>query len=371
MIKSNQVLRTCTKTIFPVNPVKWKVTWPLSSKAVVPLFRLFARNLVVLLVVLGVVSVAAAQDKKTVQAGAKTTVATSNNKIEDKSGPLKGTVRVKASDTDPKTYILEYEAPKVSSDITETIRYTDGTDHTVSVFVAAIEPPTLTSNDIYAQSFKALFILFIIATLLESGLAVIFNWRPFIQLFDTRGVKTIIAVLFAWFFVEVFDLDVVTRLANLYQNEKHPSSFPGVFITSLILAGGSSAVNNLFVALGFRSMKTAEQVTPKPTRNEAWISVRLIRASAKGPVSALIWRHGGPLSVAGTITGASRSGGLVGFFLRDYGRFPTAGGYSVPPEIQYEVKLRGVDATGKTIESETWGPLALTAGAIVDIELKL
>ena len=347
-------------------PDRFRIDAPLTDFA----YR-FARQILTLLALLGVFSIAYAQDKISVKAGTASDIANSSKKIENKSGALKGTVSVKESGTDPKTYVLRYEAPNIKSDFSETIRYAlDGAEKSVTVSVTALEP-ALTSDDIYAPSFKALFILFIIATILESGLAVVFNWRPFIQLFDGRGVKTIISILFAWFFVEFFDLDIVTRLANLYLNEKHQSSFPGVFITALILAGGSSAVNKLLVALGFRSMKTAEQVAIRPPHNEAWIAVRLIRAAAKGPVWVLIGPEGGTLAVAGTITGSSRSGGPIGYFLRDYGRFPTAGGYSVTPGTPYEVKLRGADATGKRIESGVWGPFPLAAGAIVDIELKL
>jgi hypothetical protein len=225
---------------------------------------------------------------------------------------------------------------------------------------------------IYTQSFKALFVLFIIATILESGLAVIFNWRPFIQLFDARGVKTIVAVLFALFFVYMFGLDIVTRLVNVYSETDYPVNFPGTLITALVLAGGSSGVNNLLVALGFRSVKTSEQITPKPPPTEAWISVRLIRVDAEGPVTVLIGPHDAALPVAGTISGSSSTSALRRFFLRDYGRFPTAGGFAVTPGAQaYDVRLEGVDKKGGTKVSSTWGPYPLAAGAIVDIELRL
>ncbi len=315
-----------------------------------------------------------ADDKKTVQSGAAVVIVPPSEKvIEDKSGPLKGTVRIIDQATTPKTYSLIYLAPKTTVDFTDAVKYSDGTDHTVLVSVAAgAEPPTLISPDIYSQSFKALFVLFIIATILESGLAVIFNWRPFIQLFDARGVKTIISFVFAWLFVIAFDLDIVTHLVNVYSGKAHPSGFPGTFITALVLAGGSSGVNNLLVALGFRSVRTAEQTAPKPPATEAWISVRLIRVDAKGPVDVLIGPEDAALSVAGTITGSSRSSAIYRFFLRDFGRFPTAGGFAVTPTAQpYKVKLAGLDSNGNPIFSREWGPYQLAPKAIVDIELKL
>ena len=229
------------------------------------------------------------------------------------------------------------------------------------------------SSEVYEKSFKALFALFIIATVLESGLAVIFNWRPFIQLFDSRGVKTLVGIAFAYLFVETFDFDIITSLVNTYQPANHAVSPPGKFITALVIAGGSSGVNNLLVALGFRSVKTAEQAAPRPPRTEAWIAVRLLRKDAVGPVAVLVGPDGAQTPVAGTITGSSSERGLIRFFLRDYGRFPTAGGYAVAPDPAklYRVHLVGRDKDSNPISSLVWGPNALAPGAIVDIELKL
>jgi hypothetical protein len=355
----------------PMARRKFDLVW--SGAAWHSLVTDLARSFLAIVVLFAFVAGAHAEDKKTVQAGASVVIATSDKTIVDKSGPLRGTVSIIESPTTPKTYAIVYLAPKTTSDFTDAIKYSDGTDHTVLVSVtASTEPPTLTSNSIYTQSFKTLFVLFIIATILESGLAVIFNWRPFIQLFDARGVKTIVAVLFAWFFVSMFGLDIVTRLVNVYAETDYPVNFPGTLITALVLAGGSSGVNNLLVALGFRSIKTSEQIAPKPPRTEAWISVRLIREAAVGPVTVLIGPHGAALPVAGTITGSSNASPLRRFFLRDYGRFPTAGGFSVTPGTQaYEVRLEGVDNTGAARVSPSWGPYPLAAGAIVDIELRL
>jgi hypothetical protein len=231
-------------------------------------------------------------------------------------------------------------------------------------------PPANTqqfSDIVYSESFKALFVLFVIATILESGLAVLFNWRPFIQLFDGRGIRSVVSVVFAYIFVSNYQLDIVTRLVNTYGSEKFAFGFAGEMITALVIAGGSSGVNTLLVSLGFRSLKSADQITPKPPAHLAWIAVRLIRKEAKGIVTVLIGPTGADLPVAGTIAGSSRTTGLLRFFLRDYGRFPTAGGFPVTPGATlYEVQLVGSD--GKRAK---WGPLPVAAGAIVDMDLTL
>ena len=233
------------------------------------------------------------------------------------------------------------------------------------------EPPTLTSPELYDKSFKALFVLFILATLLESGLAVVFNWRPFIQYFDGRGVKTLVSLAFAWFFVGAFNLDIVTRLINLYFGTNEPVSSMGLFLTALVVAGGSGAVNQLFVAFRMREPKTADKIEPKPPPSEAWLAVRLIRRNAVGPVTGLAGPDAAALPVAGTITGSSNRTGLSKLFLRDFGRLPTAGGLRVEPGKAYKVQLIGRDANGAATQSAVWGPHPLAAGAIVDIDLEL
>src|SRR5262249_39952773 len=160
----------------------------------------------------------------------------------------------------PPKYVLVYTAPTGISEFSDAIKYSaDGADHTV--LVSSGPAPATPSDAVYGESFKVLFFVFVLAVLIEQGLAVIFKWRPFLLLF-AKGVKSIVAVGFAWIFVDHFDLDITSKLANIYYPGSNYSISPlGKFITALILAGGSSGVNNLLVALGFRSVKTAEQVT--------------------------------------------------------------------------------------------------------------
>lgn len=317
---------------------------------------------------------AQAQDKKavTVLAGQKTELAASDKPLTNKSGALQGTVTISQTGGTPARYALDYTAPTTGVQLTEDVVYSDGSDHTVSVTVMPASPATAQgfSPDVYSQAFKALFILFVVATLLESGLAVLFNWRPFVQLFDSRGVQTIISVLVSYIFVSRFDLDVVMKLVNIFSDTKWPSEFASRALTALVLSGGSSGVNNILVALGFRSVKTAADVTGKPLDEHAWISVRLIRKNAVGPVDVLIGPRDTP-TVAGTILGTSMPYSLLRYFVRDPGRFPTAGGFNVPLDQAVIVKLRGKDAKGKDIESTPWGPYTPAKGAIVDLEMTL
>jgi len=107
----------------------------------------------------------------------------------------------------PKTYALLYTAPATNTVFTETIKYTNPAERTFTITVTPAG-----SDEIYNEAFKALLVLFVVALLLESGLAVLFNWRPFVVYFDGRGAKTPITVIVAYMFVSHYELDIVTRL---------------------------------------------------------------------------------------------------------------------------------------------------------------
>lgn len=204
--------------------------------------------------------------------------------------------------------------------------------------------------------------------LVESGLHVIFDWQPFRQNF-TSGTKTIISIIVSYVFVTALGLDVVSRLVAIFSSGPTVSTgFFGRFITALIIAGGSSGVNNLMRSLGVRAVATPEQMAPKPPANEGWISVTLVRDKAVGPVDVLI---GDPSAtpVVGSINRPAISE-FWRYFRRDPGRYPPSGGYSVKAGENCKVMLQGGDQNGSRI-SATWGPSLIGARAIVDLELKL
>ena len=68
----------------------------------------------------------------------------------------------------------------------------------------------------FATSFRALIILFVLAILIESALAVIFNWRLFLQVFNGRGVKTLVMIVVSALVVWTFKVDVVFAMMKEY-----------------------------------------------------------------------------------------------------------------------------------------------------------
>lgn len=306
----------------------------------------------------------------TVRAGDSVALVTgSADAIAVTTSAKRGKTSISETATTPKQFTLLYTAPTTKAAFTESIVFTNPGSHSVDITVVPGE------EVIYREAFKALFVLFVLALLLESGLALLFRWRPFLVYFDGRGVKTVISFVFALLFVWSFDMDIVTDLVNVYTQRATPfkHGFEGYVITALILAGGSSAVNNIFVGLGFRSVVTRADIAPKPPRTEGWISVTLLRKEAIGPVDVLI---GAPpvapatrSPIAGTITGGTRLAKFVRLFLRDTSRFPMSGGFAVPAGSLCEVQLRGIGANGQLVLSRVWGPDTIAPGAIIDLEL--
>jgi hypothetical protein len=249
---------------------------------------------------------------------------------------------------------------------------TDGKPGSATVEVAIGDPPpTLATGDNYYPSFNALFTLFVLAVLLESALALLFNWRPFVETFNSRGVKPLIAFVVAYIFVSQFKLDIITGLTNIYTKQSYPISLLGEVLTAMIIAGGSSGVNNLMQSLGFRQVRDSAPPPAKPPPATGWISVTLKRNKSVGPVDVLITLVGTATSVVGTIRGGPWTNWLADLFLKDANRYPPELGHALAPG-QYTVQFAGCDdKKARILSAQSWGPYNLPAGAIIDIELEL
>jgi len=218
--------------------------------------------------------------------------------------------------------------------------------------------------------------LFLIAVLLESALALLFNWRPFIETFNARATRPLVAFLVAWLLVAAFDYDAVTQLMDAAQKTAPPRNAGtiGMILTAAILAGGSAGVNTLLVALGFREVKTPATVAPRVPPDRAWIAVHVDRTSEQGDLAV----HIGPpdaananaVPLAGVIGPASkpRSSALGRFFLRQTGRFPAFGGFVAEAGKPCQVELRSPTVPGgtKLLYKLSFTP---APGAIIDLNV--
>jgi hypothetical protein len=225
----------------------------------------------------------------------------------------------------------------------------------------------------YPEAFKALFLLFVLATVLESALAILFNWRPFVETFNARAVRPVVSLAFALMLVFLFNLDLVTALAKLVSPNVPALDATGRILTAMVIAGGSAAVNNLMVGLGFRQVRTPETVTPKPPADKGWISVSITRTpTIKGAVTIGIGvaDASGNVPVVASLEQSSRRG--YRYFFRDPGRFPGSGGYPVKKADVVTVRVSAAKSDGSADPLvKTWGPNAIADGAIIDLKFDM
>lgn len=225
----------------------------------------------------------------------------------------------------------------------------------------------------YETIFRILFGVLAIAVVLESALAVLFGWRVFQNHFSSRGLRTPVAVIVGWLVAHGLKFDVVASLYQaLYggQGEVSPLGGLGVFITGLVLAGGSAGVNNILKGLGFRRIGPAEGATPRPAVTEAWFSVTLQRKDAVGPVQVLLLTDAGPPVLVGMISGKTAPPPWASDFVSNDMRFPPVAGHVLTPATTYTLRLAGADKAGASVQRD-WGPFTPGAGAIIDVSLTL
>jgi hypothetical protein len=235
------------------------------------------------------------------------------------------------------------------------------------------------NDDLYQAVARGLTMLFILAVLLENAFATIFNWRLFLTYFSVRGVKTIVMIAVSLVIVLLFEIDIVDDLVEAY----HPDTVDinaGVLsipITALILAGGSSAVNNVMRALGLRE-RTEEPVVTPPPDNRAFVAVWVKRKEAVGEILVQVRDLGpaanpatDPIPIAGVVGARLPSPAQV--LLRNRDRFPPNGGYTLTSNVIYEFAVEGrkADGTVVTVAALQGRKFVFASRAIVDIEVTL
>ncbi len=256
--------------------------------------------------------------------------------------------------------------------------------------VAAEAPPppanvaSLLSGSALTAASTSVLTLFLIAVLLESALAVLFNWRPFIETFNARATRPLVAFAVAMLVVRSFSYDAVTALMDAVQGKTtaSPAGTLGEVVTAAILAGGSAGVNTMLVALGFREVKTPATIAPKVSPQHAWIAIRVIRKQSSGEVRVQIGKPDptapddlSKLPLAGVIAeaGSGSVSALTRFFLREKGRFPGYGGHEVPAlePCQIVLSAKAATATGDLTVVPIPKGFIPAPGAIIDLTATL
>ena len=219
------------------------------------------------------------------------------------------------------------------------------------------------------KSIGLLIRLFILAVILESALAVLFHWRPWLANFDGKTVNPLVTFVAALALVRTFDLDEVGLLIAAYSTAPQVAGgWASSVVSALVIAGGSAGVNKMLRALGYRSL-SIEADQPKPAPTEAWLAVINTSAvSVDKSFDILLSLDSGPAAVIGTIDARNVRLPAFRWLFRDKRRFPSSGGFTVPLAMPVTVSVApSGSADGKVV----WGPSAFGAGAIVDIKVDL
>lgn len=231
-------------------------------------------------------------------------------------------------------------------------------------------------TDALGVSAVALVKLFVLALILESGLAVLFHWKPYLVFFNGRGMNALIAVVVAWALVKQFEVDTVSQLVEAYTGKPPANKEIAEFITALVLAGGSSGIHRILTALGFRLTTAEIEATDKPINNSAWVAVSFNRRNAVGPIFVAVMPQSGTpsstlLRISGSVDRRSFGRRLRDCFLRDFNRFPQSGGYVVTPGQPYVIEIVAHDSKNNKIVNPLAETYVFADRAIVDFEVVL
>lgn len=219
--------------------------------------------------------------------------------------------------------------------------------------------------------------LFVLSAILESALALLFNWGPIVRTFNGKGVKPLVSFGVALALTMGFNSHLFAGLfAALSYDVTGPYALSICqILEAAVLAGGSSGVSRLLRNLGIRPIDPVAEQNPQPLPQDAWIAVRHHRVDARGTVDVelgTVAADGSTLwTMAGQIAGGRPLTGFASWLLRDRSRFPGSGGYVVPPGVPLAVRLAWTKPDGTVLMSPVWGPYALAERAIMDIDLTL
>ncbi len=307
---------------------------------------------------------------RTVLPGVDTVLLESAEPLEVEKQPAVGWAVVRTVG-EPKKYQLAYVAPANAADGNVEVLYrTKDKSNRIGVMVSS--NPWGTG---YEAALKILFAAFVLAALIEWALAVVFNWRWYLLIFDATGTKTLFTLFVSWLIVYTFDVDIAKELINVLRSADHKSSFGTWLLSTLVVAGGSAGVNSLMVTLGLRSIRTAESLQDKPPPTKAWISFQAFgKSELVKTVEVRIKKVGDTSFKLMTVLYGIRKSrwSLRNLLLLDRSRYPSYGGISWEPGIGFEVEFQGYDEKGDSRGAVIpRGPYLPAAGALVDVVVTL
>ncbi|GEM_PF-1347764 len=125
---------------------------------------------------------------------------------------------------------------------------------------AAEEAASGGAQDPMMRGIDLLARFFVLSVVIEVAYSTLFNWKVYLAHLHDKGYKTPILVVTLFAFCWSTNLDIVGELVHtLFNKTAKPNAVVGTFLTALLLAGGSGAMNTLFDRLKIRNRKAVDE----------------------------------------------------------------------------------------------------------------
>lgn len=232
------------------------------------------------------------------------------------------------------------------------------------------------------QAFVVLMAAFVLALLMESAFALLFNWRLFQAVVVGRAWRTPIMLVGSWLVVSSFKLDLMAELFSAYRGFTVSGGVFTEILTAMIVSGGSVGVNKILTGLGFRSAIPRQDPNTERdslAQNEAWVSLDISAVLPGRRLSVEMLEDVAPVGTAPTLAifTPPGEGRLKAIMFPSRARLPASGGMRVTAlDKLYYFAIRDLnsnqlyDVNGiKISDIRRSAPYCFAARAIVDFSV--
>jgi hypothetical protein len=214
--------------------------------------------------------------------------------------------------------------------------------------------------------------LLILVIVVESAMAALFGWRVYRVLASGRALKTPLMFAVGLGIVLLFDYDIVARIVAGVTGTEVPQDarWFSALLSALVVAGGSSGINTVFLRLNLRNPLPPVEPAPRLDADQAWLAIRIRRVEAVGEIQVALRETGAPPEwpLAGSVGDRGLGARLVEAFGLHGLRFPRSGGRVVPALRSIEVALVWkAEGDAAAVAHPVWTG-SLAPRAVVDLE---
>ena len=197
----------------------------------------------------------------------------------------------------------------------------------------------------------------IVVVFIESAMSAIFNWRVYRAIVNYRSMKMPVLWAVGLTVVSAYQYDIFNTImvAATPGSAGTGNTLLTYAVSALMIAGGSSGINTLFLRLGIRSPIADEPVKPALSMTEAWLSVRVTRVTAVGPVQIAIEEVAGAAMtpLVGSLQERTLGERLREAFEADAMRFPSYGGWTMKAGQSYRITASAAVKVANGLETMT------------------